>query len=101
MMNTMLPENTEQTGVVGQPITIDLQAIPGAGYMWEIELPPPELEVLDNRVVAQSEEVGGPALQRFTLLPRQSGDYLLVFGLKRKWERQSARTKIFTIHVTP
>jgi predicted secreted protein len=43
MMNTMLPENTEQTGVVGQPITIDLQAIPGAGYMWEIEPPPPAL----------------------------------------------------------
>ncbi len=97
----MLPENTEQTGAVGQTFTIDLQAIPGAGYMWEIELPPPALEVLDNKVVAQSEEVGGPALQRFTLLLRQPGDYSLTFGLKRKWEKQSARTKIFVVHVTP
>ena len=97
----MLPENAEWMGAVGQPITIDLQAIPGAGYMWEIEPPPPALEVLDDKVVAQSEEVGGPVLQRFTLLPRQPGDYALVFGLRRKWEKQAARTKIITIHVTP
>jgi len=97
----MLPENTERTGAVGQPLTIDLQAIPGAGYMWEIEPPPLALEVLDNMVVAQSEEVGGPALQRFTLLPHKPGDYSLVFSLKRKWEKQSARTKIFSVHVTP
>lgn len=97
----MLPENTERTAAVGQPMTIDLQAIPGAGYMWEIETSPPALEVQENKVVAQSEEVGGPSTQRFTLIPRQPGDYSLVFGLKRKWEKESARTKTFTVHVTP
>jgi len=97
----MLPDNPELTGAVGQPLTIDLQAIPSAGYMWEIEPSTPALEVLDNKVVAQSQEVGGPALQRFTLLPHQPGEYSLVFGLKRKWEKQSARTKIFTVHIKP
>ena len=60
----MLPENTERTAAVGQPLTIDLQAIPGAGYMWEIETSPPALEVQENKVVAQSEEVGGPSTKR-------------------------------------
>ena len=97
----MLPENTERTVAVGQPLTIDLQAIPGAGYMWEIEKSPPSLEVQQNKVVAQSEEVGGPSLQRFILLPSQPGDYSLVFGLKRRWEKEPARTQTITVHVTP
>ena len=97
----MPPENTQRTATVGQPFTIDLQALPGAGYMWEIDHPPQELELVDDKVLAQSEEVGGPSLQRFTLLPRRPGDYALVFGLKRKWEKQSARTQLFTVHVTP
>jgi predicted secreted protein len=96
----MLPENTERKAVVGQPLTIDLQAIPGAGYMWEIEQLPPELEVSENTVIAQSGEVGGPSLQRFIFVPHQPGDYSLVFGLKRKWEKESTRTKAFTIHVS-
>ena len=96
----MLPENTERKAVVGQPLTIDLQAIPGAGYMWGIERLPPELEVSEDKVIAQSEEVGGPSLQRFVLVPSQPGDYSLVFGLKRKWEKESTRTKEFTVHVT-
>ncbi len=97
----MLPENTERKAVVGQPLTIDLQAMPGAGYMWVVEQLPPELEVGEDKVIAQSEEVGGPSLQRFILIPSQPGEYSLIFGLKRKWEKESARTKTFTVHVTP
>jgi predicted secreted protein len=95
----MLPENPDRKAVVGQPLTIDLQAIPAAGYMWVIEQLPPELEVGEDKVIAQSEEVGGPSLQRFVLYPRQPGEYSLVFGLKRKWEKESTRTKAFTVHV--
>ena len=97
----MLPENPERTVSVGQPFTIDLQAMPGAGYMWVIDQTSPELEMQENKVVAQSEEVGGPSLQRFTLVPRHPGDYSLVFYLKREWEKESAKTKVFTVHVTP
>jgi predicted secreted protein len=97
----MLPENDERTAVVGQPLTIDLQAIPGAGYMWEIEQLPPELEVREDKVIAQSEKIGGPSLQRFILIPAQPGEYTLLFGLKRNWEKEPARTKAFTVHVTP
>jgi len=96
----MLQENTERKATVGQPLTIDLQAIPGAGYMWVVEQLPPQLEVSEDKVIAQSQEVGGPSLQRFVLVPSQPGDYSLVFGLKRTWEKESARTKEFTVHVT-
>ncbi len=97
----MLPYSNERTVPAGQALAIDLQALPGAGYMWVVEQLPPELEVLEDKVVAQSEEVGGPSLQRFTLRSTQPGDYSVVFGLKRRWERQSARTQTFTIHVIP
>jgi len=96
----MLPDNTERKAVVGQPLTIDMQAVPGAGYMWVLDQLPPGLEGGEDKVIAQSEEVGGPSLQRFTFVPRQPGDYSLVFSLKRKWEKESARTKAFTIHVS-
>jgi len=85
---------------VGAALTIKMQSIPGAGYVWEIDEPSPDLEVVENKVVAQSEEVGGPSTQRFTLLPHRPGEYSLVFGLKRKWEKDPARTKKFNIHVT-
>ncbi len=96
----MLPENIERKAVVGQPLTIDLQALPGAGYMWVIEHLPPELEAGEDKVIAQSEGVGGPSLQRFVFIPAQPGDYSLVFGLKRKWEKESTRIKEFTVHVS-
>ena len=96
----MLPEDTERKAVVGQPLTIDLQAMPGAGYMWGIEHLPPGLEVGEDKVIDQSEEVGGPSLQRFILIPSRPGDYSLIFSLKRKWEKESARTIAFTVHVS-
>jgi predicted secreted protein len=99
----MLPEKSERSASVGQSFTIDLQALPGAGYMWEIDLPGDALELAEEGVAlrAESDRVGGPALQRFTLIPRRSGDFTLVFGLKRKWEKLPARVVLFTIHVTP
>lgn len=81
----------------GKKFTIDLEAIPGAGFMWEIIEPPEQIEVVRQAVVSTSKEIGGSSTQRFSLVARQPGNYLLRFGLKRRWEKSPARTAEFSI----
>jgi inhibitor of cysteine peptidase len=82
---------------VGQPFAIDLEAIPGAGYMWELAHPPGEVELASQEIVAISKEVGGSSTQRFTMVAHQPGSYSLKFELKRKWEKDPVKTSVFSI----
>ena len=93
----MSEENSVRVVQVGQPFAIDLEAIPGAGYMWELAQQPGELELVSQEVVAISKEIGGSSTQRFTLVARQPGSYSLVFELKRKWEMDPVKTRVFSI----
>jgi predicted secreted protein len=92
-------ENSVRTVAVGEQFSIDQQALPGAGYMWEISQLPAGMEVISQDVVSISKAIGGYAVQRFVLAARETGDFSLVFELKRRWEKQSAQTEMFTIHV--
>lgn len=82
---------------VGQKFAIDLEAIPGAGYMWEMTRPLDEIELIDQHVVSISKEIGGNSTQRFLLVAHAPGSYSLVFQLKRKWEANPARTSLISI----
>jgi predicted secreted protein len=93
----MSKENSVRVVQAGQQFSIDLEAIPGAGYMWELTSPPDELELVSQEVVVISREIGGNSIQRFLLLAHQSGNYSLVFQLKRKWEKNPVRTSVFSI----
>ena len=93
----MNEENTSLVVQAGKRFTIDLEAIPGAGYMWEMIGPPDKLELVSNEVVSISKEIGGNSTQRFRLVTHQPGSYSLVFGLKRKWEKEPVRTNVFSI----
>ena len=90
-------ENSVLVVQAGQRFAIDLEAIPGAGYMWEMTGHPDELELVSNEVVSISREIGGNSTQRFLLVAHQPGSYPLVFGLKRKWEKEPVRTNVFSI----
>ena len=96
----MVPDNSVRAVVVGEQFFIDQQALPGAGYMWEISQFPEGLEVISQDVVSISKTIGGYSVQRFVVAAHKTGDFSLVFELKRRWEKQSAQTEIFTIHVT-
>ena len=96
----MVPENSVRTVVVGEQFSIYQQALPGAGYMWEISQPPEGLEVISQDVVSISKAIGGYSVQRFVIAAHKTGEFSLVFELKRRWEKQSAQAEIFTIHVT-
>ncbi len=83
----------------GQKFAIDLQAMPGAGYMWELLEPPDQIELVRQEVVSTSKAIGGSSTQRFTLVARQPGNFSLDFGLKRRWEKNPAKTILFSIQV--
>lgn len=97
---TMVPENSDRTVVLGEHFSIELQALPGAGYIWEISQLPEGLELISQEVVSISKTIGGYSVQRFVIVAHKTGDFSLVLELKRKWEKQSAQTEIFTFHVT-
>ena len=84
----------------GQDFSIDLEAMPGAGYMWEIVRQPDELNLISQEVVDIAKEIGGNSTQRFTFLAQKPGNYDLIFQLKRKWEKDPVRISRFSIHAT-
>ena len=96
----MAEESSVRVVNVGQKFDIDLEAVPGGGYVWNIAQRPNEIKLISQDVVSISKEIGGNSLQRFTLSAHQPGVYSLVFELKRSWENQSAKTAVFTIHVS-
>ena len=82
---------------VGRPFTIDLEAMPGAGYMWQLASPSEEIELLSQKVVSISKAIGGTSTQRFSLVARRPGEYALAFQLKRKWEKDPVKISEFSI----
>jgi predicted secreted protein len=95
----MVEENPVRLVSVNQKFVIDLEAIPGAGYMWELTSHSEKMEVVSQKVVSISKAIGGTSTQRFTLVARQQGNYSLVFELKRRWKKNSVKTSKFEIQV--
>jgi predicted secreted protein len=95
----MVVKNPVRVVSISQKFVIDLEAIPGAGYMWELTKYPEKMEVVSQKMVGISKAIGGTSTQRFTLVAHQSGNYSLVFELKRRWEKKSVKTNIFEIQV--
>jgi predicted secreted protein len=91
----------EETAVrvvhVGQEFAIDLEGMPGAGYMWEMTQRPDPVELVRQDVVSISKAIGGNSMQRFTLVAHQPGSYGLRFGLKRRWEKDAVKTAEFSV----
>jgi predicted secreted protein len=93
----------DQTSVravsVGQKFAVDLDAMPGAGYIWEIASHPEEIELLKQEVLPGSKAIGGPSKQRFTLVAKEPGEYSLDFQLKRRWEKDPVKISQVSIQV--
>ena len=83
----------------GKPFSIDLEAIPGAGYLWQLAGRPEEVALVSEDVVSVSKEIGGNAVQRFTLVAHRPGTFTLTFELKRRWQKTAARTMEIPLHV--
>jgi predicted secreted protein len=95
----MIEGNIVRSVLTSQKFAIDLEAIPGAGYMWELTGLPEKIELVSQKIISISKAIGGTSTQRFTLVAHQPGNYLLGFELKRKWEKNSVKTSKFEIQV--
>ena len=95
----MVEKNSVRLVTASQKFFIDLEAIPGAGYMWELASHPEKIEVVSQEVISISKAIGGTSTQRFTLVAHQPGNYSLVFELRRRWEKNSVKTNAFEIQV--
>ena len=96
----MVEEGSVRYVTPGEKFTIDLEAVPGGGYLWSIAKNPNGLELISQDVLSVSKEIGGNSIQRFTLSAKLPGVFELIFELKRSWEKQSAKTAVFSIHVS-
>ena len=85
----------------GQPMHIQLEAMPGAGVMWSLSAAPPgcRLQSLDSLPAGAG--VGSAALQRFELVCSQPGRHSLRFELKRPWETAVRAVQQVEVTVTP
>ncbi len=90
-------ETTFRLVQTGQEFAIDLEAMPGAGYMWEIAQQPDALVLKSQAVVSISPEIGGSSTQRFVFLVEKPGTYSLSFQLKRRWEKKPVKTSLYSI----
>jgi predicted secreted protein len=95
----MSEESKVRVVQVGQQFAIDLEALPGAGYMWKMVQPSEEIELISQNVVSISKEIGGNSTQRFLLIAHLPGDYSLEFQLKREWEEKPVKTSLISIQV--
>ncbi len=95
----MSTESSVRTVNVGKAFSIELEALPGAGYIWEMAQTSGEFELVSQDVVSISRSVGGNSIQSFLLIAHQPGDYSLEFELKRKWEKKPVKTTKFSIQV--
>jgi predicted secreted protein len=88
----------ELTVKVNQEFKIILEAIPDAGYMWLLRETPNYIEVVD-RLVKLNRSVGGSSDEIFTLRANKVGEYILTFDMKRYWEKDVTRNKVYKVIV--
>lgn len=74
----------------GQPVSIDLPSMPGAGLMWQAPAAPAgcTLVAAAPPPAPPGGGIGGPGQQRFQLTCAGAATHDLRFVLKRSWESE-------------
>ena len=93
----MVAGNIDRIVPIHKEFVIELEAIPGAGYTWELTRLPEQVKLVSQKFVSKSKAIGGTSTQRFTLVADQPGIYVLGFEYKRRWEKSSVRASEFMI----
>jgi predicted secreted protein len=88
------------TAQCGEPFTVELGAGPSSGYMWELPLLPPGVQMVGTRFeMPQGAAIGDGGTQIFALRADQKGLLVLRFVLKRRWESEIAQEREITVQV--
>ncbi len=72
----------QQTGHVGEPVTVELKGGGGTGFVWQPQAPLPEAVHLDKEYIVPDPEqgMGGMGKEKLTFMFSQPGRYELDFG---------------------
>jgi predicted secreted protein len=93
---TERPAQRLQTAV-GQPLTIELSALPGAGFLWQMPAVPAGCSLQAGPSGPAGPGVGGAVPQRFVFSAIQAGPQTLRFALQRAWE--AAPSELQAVHI--
>ena len=79
---------------VAVPFEVPLGSAPGAGYTWQLDAVPDGIELLGSDFSQRADApIGDPATQVFRLRAGRSGQFVLSFVLKRRWEAAAMETR--------
>lgn len=83
----------------GQPLLLALEALPGAGLLWQAPPPPPGCTLVEAGAVPAGAGTGGPAEQRFVLTAATAGTLTLRFERRRPWESRVQAVQLVRVEV--
>lgn len=74
---------------LNQEFEISLQCVPTAGYQWDYEPLPEGIKFMKSDTLSENKNIGGTAIQIFKFRAEKTGQYHLIFLLKRAWEKEA------------
>lgn len=88
-----MPEETSEEKLAGDEFDVRLEAIPGAGYRWQLgSLPDGVTHIGSESHQRAAAAPGDPSEQVFRFRADRPGQFTLRFELKRPWESSAVRT---------
>jgi predicted secreted protein len=99
-MKTDPESNNPIEVIIGQVFTISLEAIPPAGYRWNVEYESKMIDFLKPKtyVPYSSKTVGGGGREIFEFKAKQAGETLIKAKYQRR-EQTPLETKLFKVHI--
>ena len=98
MPSTDRPTLQRQTAV-GQPLTIVLDANPGAGMLWQAPDAPAGCSLVADGHVPGGAGDGAGVQQHFVFTAHAPGRHALRFVLQRSWEAQPQAVQVISVTV--
>jgi predicted secreted protein len=83
----------------GEPVQLDLDAVPTAGYVWSVAELPAGVALVEDAVHPTSEAIGGGAKQTLVFRAESPGSYEVTLSYGRPWETEPERHEVVRIDV--
>lgn len=99
-MKKLSPEFNTVTLTRKEIFAIELTGIPGAGYLWDVQIKSGDARLLTTRnVLPPNSGIGGSVKQVFTFVADKPGTIELEAEYKRPWEAKAEKTCLFSVKV--
>jgi len=74
-----------------EQVTLEIAGAATTGYLWEVSLKSPAVELLEHRFQPNLESFGGAGLDRFVVRASKPGVQKLILALRAPWEREAIK----------